>query len=56
MAEKKNVLRTFYEDGTLPNVPIEITLSKETMIDIAATAIIVAVILTLLNKFILGKL
>ncbi|MBK0383529.1 hypothetical protein I5M32_11230 [Pedobacter sp. SD-b] len=42
--------------GELPEVKMNISLDRETLTDIAITAIIVAVLVTLLNKFLLSKI
>ncbi|ADY51443.1 hypothetical protein Pedsa_0871 [Pseudopedobacter saltans DSM 12145] len=54
--EPPNVLKTLFNDGELPKVNVEIGLTKETIIDLAFAAIIVAVLLAFLNKYILSKI
>ncbi|MBC8051876.1 MAG: hypothetical protein H7Y13_02310 [Sphingobacteriaceae bacterium] len=51
-----NVLTKFFNDGELPKVNVEIGLSRETIQDLAAAAVIVAIIIALLQKYILSKL
>lgn len=42
--------------GELPTAKVDISLDKETLIDVAVTALIVAIAFTLLNKFLLSKI
>ena len=51
-----NVLKKFFNEGELPKVNVEIGLSKETIIDLAAAAIIAAIVISLLQKYILSRL
>jgi hypothetical protein len=42
--------------GELPEVKMNVSLDRETLTDIAVTAVIVAILVTLLNKFLLSKI
>jgi hypothetical protein len=42
--------------GELPEVKMNISLDRETLTDVAVTALIVAIAFTLLNKFLLSKI
>jgi F0F1-type ATP synthase alpha subunit len=54
--EKTNVLKKLFNDGELPTVNVEISLSRDTIVDLAAAAVIVAIVIALLQKYILQKL
>ncbi|WP_169303362.1 hypothetical protein [Pedobacter cryophilus] len=52
----QNIFQKLIQEGELPQVNVEIGLTRETLTDIAITALIVSILITLLNKFLLSKL
>ena len=48
-------LKNLIQKGQLPTVNVEVALSKESMIDLAATAVIAAIVVVLLNKFLFSR-
>lgn len=51
-----SLLQNLVQKGELPEVRVDVSLDRETLTDIAITALIVAVIVTLMNKYLLSKL
>ena len=51
-----SVLTDLIKKGELPKVNVDVRLSKESMVDLAATAIIAAIVIVLLNKLIFSRL
>ena len=51
-----NILSNLVNKGELPTVQVEVGLSRETIIDAAAAAVMTAIVVVLLNKFLLQKL
>lgn len=51
-----SLLNNLVNKGELPQVKVNVSLDRETLTDVAITALIVAVLVTLMNKYLLSKL
>lgn len=51
-----SVISDLLNKGELPKVNVDVRISKQSMVDLAATAVIAAMVIVLLNKLIFSKL
>jgi hypothetical protein len=51
-----SLLSNLVNKGELPTVNVEISISKETIIDAAVAGIIAAFVVILINKFVISKI